>query len=166
MSSMSHRCGMLVTFGVVALAAAAPVASAQTDQQLREDVTAREQRSDLIGAYAVLRRLQAPDAADRGHAHHLMVTLQSLNTADSLRNSGDGSAAARLLNAQIAELDPIEDRFLMVALSRSSKRAVDAARADADAGAAAALVKAKALGDNGQWAKAAAVYKSVAALAH
>ncbi len=162
MSSMSHRCGMLATLSVVALAAVAPVASAQTDQQLREDVTAREQRSDLIGAYVVMRRLQAPDAADRGHAQHLLVTLQTLNTADSLRNSGDGSAAARLLDAQIAELDPVEDRFLMVALSRSSKRAVDAARADADAGAAAALAKAKALGDDGQWAKAAAVYKSVA----
>ena len=40
MSSMSHRCGMLATLSVVALAAVAPVASAQTDQQLREDVTA------------------------------------------------------------------------------------------------------------------------------
>ena len=162
MSGMSHRCGTIAISSVVALAVAAPAASAQTDQQLREDVTAREQRSDLIGAYVVLRRLRAPDAVDRGHAKHLMVTLQTLNTADSLRNSGDGAAAARLLDAEITELDPVEDRFLMVALSRSSKRAVDAARADADAGALAALAKGKALGDDGQWAKAAAVYKSVA----
>src|SRR6188508_1215717 len=141
MSGMSHRCGTIAISSVVALAVAAPAASAQTDQQLREDVTAREQRSDLIGAYVVLRRLRAPDALDRGHAKHLMVTLQTLNTADSLRNSGDGAAAARLLDAEITELDPVEDRFLMVALSRSSKRAVDAARADADAGALAALAK-------------------------
>ena len=162
MSSMSHRCGMLATLSVVALAAVAPVASAQTDQQLREDVTAREQRSDLIGAYVVMRRLQAPDAVDRGHAHHLMVTLQTLNTADSLRNSGDGSAAARLLDARDRRArsgrGPLPDGRALQEFETGPRCRPRGRRRRCPA----ALAKAKKLGDDGQWAKAAAVYKSVA----